>query len=170
MFGVKWPLYSWLLLLFLPVSLIGWGQIRRGVTITPTVDDDWGGNKRDVTIATLLSAGHHNHHILLGFFLFYFLFLFLFSHKEEGSKEDIGFKDASSLLSSPVFTTGGGEQREERRRLYHNNPPENGGSFSTEVILYWPQVSVRSNKIHLEEMCSSGFIYVATCCCCWRCR
>lgn len=23
-----------------PVSLIGWGQIRRGVTITPTVDDD----------------------------------------------------------------------------------------------------------------------------------
>lgn len=24
----------------LPHSLIGWGQIRRGVTITPTVDDD----------------------------------------------------------------------------------------------------------------------------------
>lgn len=24
----------------LPYSLIGWGQIRRGVTITPTVDDD----------------------------------------------------------------------------------------------------------------------------------
>lgn len=40
MFGVKLPLCSWLLLLFLPFSLIGWGQIRRGVTITPTVDDD----------------------------------------------------------------------------------------------------------------------------------
>lgn len=35
-----YPDYRIIGCLFSLCSLIGWGQIRRGVTITPTVDDD----------------------------------------------------------------------------------------------------------------------------------
>lgn len=101
----KWLLYCRLIgsSPFFPVSLIGWGQIRRGVTITPTVDDDWGGKKtgRHYSNAPISWTSQPSHSSWL--FLVVFLFLFFF-HKEGGSEQNRTclkiFKDASSLCCS----------------------------------------------------------------------
>lgn len=67
-----------------------------------------------------------------------------------------------SLAVLAVFFFTAEEEEEERRRGGplddRNNLSERHleGSFSTEMILYCPQISVRSNKIHLEGMGSSA--------------
>lgn len=80
---------------FSSVSLIGWGQIRRGVTIQPTLDDDWA-DKRSVCVS---AARQHDHHALVLFCLVSYV------RRKWGRGWTCWFKEASS---SSALTPGGG--------------------------------------------------------------
>lgn len=78
-------------------SLIGWGQIRRGVTITPTVDDDWGRRENKyhhLDTTTIITPG----------FIVFLLWGFFWERRKQ--------KGLFKVVSSPRL----GLQQEEHRR------------------------------------------------------